>query len=332
MRSTRGQPLPKNNAFGTARTPPRWRILIMKCFLPYLQLMRLPALFTALADTFAGLMMNHSSLSPVSDFVWLLLATTGLYLSGMVFNDVFDVTQDREERPQRPIPSGRVPLSHAVVLGTVLMAAGLGSAAFVRLHSFLLASALAGCILAYDGLLKKTWLGPLAMGGCRFLNILLAASAGVALVAPWQGTFQRPQLGLAIGIGLYIVGLTLFARTEAQSRSRTTVLMAGILIANAGIAALVWLVWVWPGDIAVTRQQIVFGLTIIALILNRRWLQAAFHPEPVYVQAGVKIGLLSLIVLDAVIIIWKSGDLKYALITLAALIPAMFLSRLIPMT
>jgi 4-hydroxybenzoate polyprenyltransferase len=202
----------------------------------------------------------------------------------------------------------------------------------VRVHSFLLASLLAGCILAYDGLLKKTWLGPLTMGGCRFLNILLAASAGVSPLAPWQSTFQRPQLGLAAGIGLYIVGLTLFARTEARSQSRVKLLVAGILIANAGLAVLMWLVWVWPGDIAMTHRQIIVGLAVIALVLNRRWFLAVSHPEPVHVQAGVKIGLLSLIVLDAVIVIWKSGDLSYALITLAALIPAMFLSKLIPMT
>jgi len=304
----------------------------MKRFLPYLRLMRLPALFTALTDTFAGLMMTPSSLSPASDFVWLLCATTGLYLAGMVFNDVFDVKQDQAERPGRPIPSGQVPLSHAVVLGTLLMGGGLGCAALVRLHSFLLASMLAGCILAYDGLLKKTWLGPPAMGGCRCLNILLAASAGVATSDPWRSTFQQPQLGLAIGIGLYIVGLTLFARTEAKSRSPVRVLLAGILIADAGIAVLMWLVWSRQGDFAVTHQQILFCLAVIALILNRRWFQAVFHPEPGHVQAGVKIGLLSLIVLDAVIISWKSGDLRYALAALAALIPAMFLSKLIPMT
>lgn len=304
----------------------------MKRFLPYLQLMRLPALFTALADTFAGLMMNHSSLSPASDFVWLLLATSGLYLSGMVFNDLFDVEQDRAERPNRPIPSGAVPRSHALMLGTVLMVGGLGCAALVRFHSLLLACLLAGCILAYDGLLKKTWLGPLAMGGCRFLNILLAASAGVAIVSPWQNPFQSPQLGLALGIGLYIAGLTLFARTEALSRSRLKLLVAGILIANLGLAVLMWLVWVGPGDIAVAREQILLGLAIIALILNRRWFQAVSHPEPRYVQAGVKIGLLSLIVLDATIILWKTGETSFAVMTLAALIPAMFLSKLIPMT
>ena len=302
----------------------------MKRFLPYLQLMRLSALFTALADTFAGLMMNHSTLSPAGDFAWLLLSTTGLYLSGMVFNDLFDIEQDHAERPNRPIPSGAVPRSHAFLLGAILMGGGLACASLVRFHSFLLAVLLAVCILAYDGVLKKTWLGPFAMGGCRFLNILLAASAGVSSVAPWQSTFQRPQLGFAIGIGVYIAGLTVFARTEAQSVSRKQLLGAGMLLANLGVAVLLWQVWVWPGEIS--RVQIASGLVIIALVLNRRWTQAIFHPEPVYVQAGVKLGLLTLIVFDATLIYWKTGEAAYSLIVVALLLPAMFLGKLIPMT
>ena len=103
-------------------------------------------------------------------------------------------------------------------------------------------------------------------------------------------------------------------------------------ISNLGLIVLMWLVWVWEGDIAIARHQIVFGLVIITLTLNRRWFQALSHPEPKYVQAGVKIGLLSLIVLDATLILWKTGNPSYALITLAALIPAMFLGKLIPMT
>ena len=45
-------------------------------------------------------------------------------------------------------------------------------------RSGLVATALTGCILAYDGFLKKTPLGPLAMGACRFFNLLMAMSAG----------------------------------------------------------------------------------------------------------------------------------------------------------
>ena len=39
---------------------------------------------------------------------WLLLSSAGLYLGGMVLNDVFDARLDAVERPERPIPSGRV--------------------------------------------------------------------------------------------------------------------------------------------------------------------------------------------------------------------------------
>src|SRR6478672_9585894 len=77
----------------------------------YAQLVRLPALPTALAD--------HGV-----SFGLLLLATSCLYCAGMIFNDFFDVEQDRRERPERPIPSGRVTRRTAGWLGGGLLLAG----------------------------------------------------------------------------------------------------------------------------------------------------------------------------------------------------------------
>ena len=50
---------------------------------------------------------------------WLLAASAGLYAGGVVLNDYFDREVDAVERPERPIPSGRVAGSHALVLGCV---------------------------------------------------------------------------------------------------------------------------------------------------------------------------------------------------------------------
>ena len=47
-----------------------------------------------------------------------------LYCGGMVWNDYFDVEQDRRERPFRPLPSGRIAPSEAVRLGIGLFAGG----------------------------------------------------------------------------------------------------------------------------------------------------------------------------------------------------------------
>lgn len=83
-----------------AGRPDRWRA--------YLQLMRFPAVFTALADICLGFLLTHSTLAPAADFALLAIGSSGLYLAGMVFNDFFDRHLDARERPGRPIPSGRI--------------------------------------------------------------------------------------------------------------------------------------------------------------------------------------------------------------------------------
>src|SRR5262245_18818026 len=99
----------------------------MQALLAYLQLCRFAAVFTALADIFLGYLLSRWSEPDVwlgSEFALLLVASAGLYLAGMVFNDVFDRKLDAEERPNRPIPSGRVSLRGAVTFGAALMLVG----------------------------------------------------------------------------------------------------------------------------------------------------------------------------------------------------------------
>ncbi|MBT4866581.1 MAG: UbiA family prenyltransferase, partial [Planctomycetaceae bacterium] len=136
----------------------------------YLQLVRFPAVFTAMADIFLGFLLTHKALQPADGFVALLVASSCLYLSGMVFNDVFDRQVDGIERAGRPIPSGRVSPTAAVTLGSLLILVGLGAALFAGTQSLLIAVALTGFIFLYDGLLKRTPLGPVAMGCCRLFN------------------------------------------------------------------------------------------------------------------------------------------------------------------
>src|SRR5262245_57655052 len=135
----------------------------MNTVLPYLQLCRFAAVFTALADIFLGYLLTHPDLSPEREVGLLLVASAGLYLAGMVFNDIFDRNVDAEERPNRPIPSGRISLRAAIWFGAVLLAIGVVAASAVGRQSALVAGLLVGTIFLYDGLLKSTSLGPLAM-------------------------------------------------------------------------------------------------------------------------------------------------------------------------
>lgn len=311
--------------------------------LAYLQLIRLPTVFTAMADILLGFTLTHPFLigpegwQHPDKFFGLLVASCCLYLSGMVFNDVFDRKQDTAERPGRPIPSGRVSLTAAISLGAGLMVLGVTAAATVSWISLCVALAIVAAVLAYDGLLKQTPVAPVAMGTCRFLNVLLGAShlPGASSAAD---LLRAPQLTAAIGLGIYIVGVTVFARTEAQTSARSQLLFGQFLF-NAGIAVLAWLV-ITTGDVArglsQPAQTTLIMLGVIAFTLNRRALSAAVAPSPGNVQVTIKLLLLSYVMLDATLVYWNmSGDgygLWHALATAGLIVPALVLSRFIPMT
>src|SRR4051812_42314353 len=111
--------------------PPRSPLAPRKRLRPYAQLVRLPNVFTAFADIGLGGLAAaaHSERHPGAlldhwlPFLLLLLASGLLYCAGMVWNDFFDIEQDRRERPFRPIPSGNVPLRTAGRLGGALLIA-----------------------------------------------------------------------------------------------------------------------------------------------------------------------------------------------------------------
>src|SRR5437868_3959380 len=145
--------------------------------LPLARLLRLPNVFTAFADIGLGLCAT-AALSPsaVDDsFAWkaaLLLAASGmLYTAGMVWNDYFDLAEDKRDRPFRPLASGRISVRTAVVIGTVLLAGGWACAAATGRTAALVGLGLVAAVLAYDARVKRTSAGPVGMALCRFLNV-----------------------------------------------------------------------------------------------------------------------------------------------------------------
>ncbi|MCA9077667.1 MAG: UbiA family prenyltransferase [Planctomycetaceae bacterium] len=299
---------------------------------PFLQLCRLPAVFTAMADIFLGYLLVHVALVSVreespADFLLLLGTSAALYLSGMVWNDVFDRHVDAVERPNRPIPSGRVSVRAAVIFGSALMLTGLICAGFVGQKTLIVAGLLSACIMGYDGGLKRTILGPVAMGGCRFLNVILGASSDWLR---FEQVWWRPQLWVAAGLGVYIVGVTWFARTEARQSSRVHLSLATVVV-NLGLAMLIGWMTLAPNP-AVTPA--LFVLAVIGLSINRRLLVAIADPSPQPVQTAIKTMLLSVIMLDATLVFAKLGQpgAGYAIATASLIIPAMMLGRWLRLT
>ena len=288
----------------------------------YAQLLRLPNVFSAVADVCLGALAVEALPEQWPVVVLLVMASVCLYSAGMVWNDYFDFDQDYRERPFRPLPSGKISLRTAVILGIALLAAGVllaGLAGFVN-ESYLplvFSLVLVACILFYDAGLKHTSTGPIAMGACRFFNVLLGLSAGATWVGGWG--FQ-----LALVVGLYIVGVTWFARTEARMSKQGALTGAGFVMLVSLVLALPMPAWFEPGR---SSALILYPylLVMLGFLVGIPVSQAIAHPSPQPVQQAVKRALMGLVLLDTVLALGVAGWAGLAI--LALLVPALYLGR-----
>lgn len=185
--------------------PPNWRALG--------QLLRLPNLLTVPGDPAVGfLFVAWMGRYPRYEYMAAAcVAGVLLYMFGLVLNDLRDRGEDAADRPHRPIPSGRVSPMQAMALAVGLAAGGMLAAALTfSWAAVVVAAVLLAMILAYDLVLKRIpAAGPLSMGLCRALSVLLGAS-----VKGWAGVLHPPALLAAAIVGAYVAAVTLIARRE----------------------------------------------------------------------------------------------------------------------
>jgi hypothetical protein len=175
--------------------------------------------------------------------------------------------------------------------------------------------------LLYDSWLKRTPIGPLAMGGCRFLNVMLGMNA---VDAPLHAEHWL----VAGGIGVYVAGLTWFAQRESERSSRL-LLAFGTSVMVLGVAMLASFPRFTNNVIADVQQdpRRWYLLTIaLGTIIFWRCFRAVLDPIPVRVRTAVAQCVLSLIMLDAVACYAVRG-VFWASMILVLLLPAVFLGR-----
>ena len=140
------------------------------------ELTRAPAALSVPGDAVAGA-AAAGTLGPRT--AGLAAASVCLYWAGMAANDWSDRALDARERPERPIPSGRVTPGQALGLAAGLTGAGVALAALTGgPRALRVALPLAAAVWTYDLALKNTPAGPAGMAACRGLDVLLGASPG----------------------------------------------------------------------------------------------------------------------------------------------------------
>lgn len=254
------------------------------------ELVRLPSVLSVPGDTLVGAAAAGAPLTPAA-VAGRAAASSCLYLGGMALNDYADRRVDALERPHRPIPSGRVDEGFALRLAQALTVGGLAAAGAAGGRRMLrVALPLAATVWAYDLALKDTAAGPVAMAGCRALDVAMGAAAGDL----------RGALVPAAAIGGHTLTITLVSRHEAQGGTPEVARRA--LWGTAAVTGLAgaWAVRGRPsrGGAAVAGAL----LTGYAGAMGRAAAQAAGDPSPARLQNLVGTGVLGLVPLQAALL------------------------------
>jgi len=303
---------------------------IVSKLIGYLRLMRPANIVTAIADILAGVAISayfiNVTFSTVTldltlPVVCLCLATIGLYGGGVVFNDVFDAELDSTERPERPIPSGVISKTQAVILGGYLLLVGILAAFSVgRLTGYAgwLAIGVAASALIYDKWGKHhALLGPLNMGLCRGLNLLL----GISIVPDmleiywWMGFIPI----------LYIAAVTNISRGEVHGGSLKSLRLT---------AACYAVVYVTMGILAYMHHHFWLALPFILLfifMINVPLFRAMKNPSGPNIGKAVKGGIIALIAMNAA---WVAAfaTIPFALAVILLLPISLVLGKLFAVT
>ncbi|HTZ45146.1 MAG TPA: UbiA family prenyltransferase [Jatrophihabitans sp.] len=265
------------------------------------ELVRGPAALTVLGDSLAGAAAAGTPLA--GRRLLLPVASAALYASGMALNDWADRDLDALERPERPIPSGRISPAGALKVAAGLTAAGLGVAALAGGRPGIRAAVpLAAAVWSYDLLAKPTPAGPAVMAACRALDVLLGAGPGG----------RRRALPAAAAVAGHTLGLTVLSRGEVHGGSRVTALGA-----LAGTAAATALTASGPAPSRLHRVAGLAGALGYAGLVGRRQLAAARTPSPAAVRSATVAGIHGMVPLQSAITARSGAPLPAAVLSLA---------------
>lgn len=266
-----------------------------------LELVRAPAAVTVIGDTMVGLAAGgRGAPRPRARERWLLpVASVLLYSAGMALNDWADRDLDAVERPERPIPAGRVSARQALALAATLTVGGVAAAAAARSGALRVAAPLAAAVWTYDLIGKHTAAGPALMALCRGLDVLLGAPT------------VRPALLPAAAVGANALAVTVLSRDEVVSTGPARAVAATAVWAAVGATVA------GSADRRSPAAPVVAAALAMFLVPTLRiGLRAADEPDAGVVRRAVRAGIRGFVPLQSALLA-RAGAVGPAIALLA---------------
>jgi len=286
----------------------------------FIKMARPANIITAISDilagcAIAGIFQNFTSVeTKAAPLILLVISTIGLYGGGIVFNDIFDYKTDKINRPERVLPSGKISISEATAFGIALFVIGIISAFYVSLLSGFFAISICFLALSYDKYAKhNAVLGPINMGLCRSMNLIL----GISII----NNVVNDMWFLGFIPLAFIAAITLVGQKEAHGNNKSSIVKA-ILLDTVVTLFFVYLMLSGYLKIWVTIPFLLFwfGVNLFAKTT------AFFKNNPKKIQQAVKIGILSLIPLNAIYVA-GFANWYYALLLICLLPISMLIAK-----
>ncbi|MGK0358672.1 MAG: 4-hydroxybenzoate polyprenyltransferase [Bradymonadia bacterium] len=289
---------------------------------PFFELIRLPAVFTAPSDVLAGMALASLAIGESGGHPFylqglaILLASACVYCAGMAANDIFDAKIDAEERPGRPIPSGRVPLQTAWALVIFLQLTGLMLAGLSGLPTVAAVALTILLTYVYNAATKDTILGPFVMGACRWAN----AAVGMSVIG-WPGEHYSAWYWLIPSSTMfYVAALTFVSRHEVDGATARALRWPTEALLLGAVLPLFWALFVLPVWWAA------FAVVVPFFWLVRPIRKALATPNAGAVRGVVMAGIFGIAMVNACIAL-AAGGYIFALIAVLLLIPGKFVGR-----
>jgi len=292
----------------------------------YLVLVRLPNLFTLPSNILVGIAAISSLAFTLTSFIqFLLLVTISvlLYCVGIVLNDLYDFDIDKKERPNRPLPSGKISRRSAIVLVAIFSTLALILSLLVSFSTLVISSILFLTIFGYDKYLKNTHAGPLTIASARVMNILLGTSVSFRSVDSYS---QIVTLTFVLIITFVYVSLIGFiSRYEVRGFSDNAKLLLPPAIVAIVISSII--LFSLMGFFKLESLIILSLFSLIMLISFSR----IYRRDSGRTQQIVRNMILSIIVLDSTFLTGIIG-IELGLAVLILMAPLLVLANKMYMT
>ncbi len=160
----------------------------MKILIAYLELARpLNGIIAFISAWLGGMFASQGNMENLIDIRLLLVSISALVLlsAGNAINDYCDYDIDRINRPRRPLPSGRLQRTNALIFAIVLTAIGIYFGTLINRNATGIAILVFVALACYAFYLKRTpFVGNLVVSGLTGLTFI----AGGVAIDSVQGT------------------------------------------------------------------------------------------------------------------------------------------------